>query len=313
MDGPLSRPRAVPPPGATAFTTVLTELHDARRARLLPPKLYLPDSPPRGLILFSHGLGGSREGGSLWLSHWAHQGLAGLAVQHPGSDATLLAGASPLALRRALRNAMTPEALTRRAEDLAFVLTRIGHDTALPPSLHNIRAIGLCGHSFGAVTVQLLAGERRPCQPAFPADPRVHAALALSPSARQVHAEHPLATRFGNIRLPFLSITGTRDDGMGPSDITAAQRELPYRHMPPGKKYLLVFEGGTHLDFAGQASTAERGLAGLPSRLPPFHDRLLNASSAFWHAHLAGDTLALNWLDNQCRAQLRPNDRFETK
>lgn len=311
MDRPVSRPEAPP----AAFGTRLTELHDSRRARRLPLKLYLPElAHPRGLILFSHGLGGSRESGSEWLAHWAAEGFAAVAVQHPGSDAGLLHNNSPLALRRAFQAAMNPAELACRAEDLRFVLARLGHDPALPAALGEAPAIGLAGHSFGAVTVQLLAGERRPHHPPEIPDPRVSAVLAFSPSARDPHGGGGLEHRFGAIHLPFLSVTGSRDDGMGLSDINAANREQPFRHMPADtSKYLLVFANGNHLDFSGEAAQGEGALLRLPRPAPVFRANLLAASSAFWRAHLAGDDAARRWLTTTFPGQLRPDDRFEQR
>ena len=317
MDSPLSAEAARTPVGPQApapCLTHLTDIHDSRRGRSLPLKLYLPDQPaPAGLILFSHGLGGSREGGSDWLSHWAGLGFAAIAVQHPGSDTGLLHKQSPLALRKAFREAMNPEELARRADDLRFLLGRIGRKGDLPEAINGVSRVGLCGHSFGAVTVQLLAGERRPDQRTEPVDPRVGAVLALSPSARHADRGPGLGHRFGQVQLPFFSITGSRDDGMGLSDITAENRELPFRHMPPGDKYLLVFAGGTHLDFAGQASAMEGSMFHIRRKAPVFRDNLLAASSAFWQAHLADDADARCWLSTTLPGRLRPEDRFETK
>lgn len=312
MDGPLSTFATA---GPERVDTRLADLHDTRRARSLPVKLYLPDPPaPRGLILFSHGLGGSREGGAAWLCHWASHGFAALAIQHPGSDSTLLRNNSPLALRSAFKAAMNPQELTRRVDDLHFVLRCIGRHPALPDAIHGATAIGLAGHSFGAVTVQLLAGERRPTQPPQPLDARVGAALALSPSARQADSGPGLDHRFGQIHLPFFSLTGSRDDGMGLSDITAANRELPYRHMPAdGVKYLLVFAGGNHLDFAGEASDAEGVVFRIRREPATFRPQLLAASTVYWLAHLAGDAAARVWLDTDLATCLRPDDRFEHK
>ena len=320
MDGPLSPLPAggTPDPGAAGPWRVGTRLgdaHDTRRARTLPFKLYLPDAPrPGGLILFSHGLGGTREGGARWLAHWASHGFAALAVQHPGSDAGVLGKGSPLGLRRALKAAMNPDELARRADDIRFVMQRLGHDPQLPAA---DLPIGLAGHSFGAVTVQLLAGERRAGHPATPPDPRLRAVLALSPSARQPDAPPGLAQRFAPLRLPFMGITGSRDDGMGLSDISAANRELPYRHMPAGlagpDKYLLVFGGGNHLDFAGQASHAETAMFAIRREPAAFHANLLAAGTAFWQAHLAGDAAAARWLVTDLPGRLRPIDRFEFK
>lgn len=291
----------------------LLDLHDTRRARTLPLKLYVPEGrAPLGLILFSHGLGGSREGGADWLTHWSSQGFAALAVQHPGSDASLLRNNSPLGLRHALKAAMNPEALACRAEDIRFILSRVGRDPALA-DVASVEAIGLSGHSFGAVTVQLLAGERRSQHVPVALDPRVRAILAFSPSARFADQGPSLDQRFGGIHLPFFSITGSRDDGMGLSDITAANRELPYRHMPAGDKYLLVFAGGNHLDFAGQASAAEGALFHLRREPASFRPGLLAASTAFWQAYLAGAPEARGWLTATLPTQLRSEDRFEYK
>ncbi len=314
MDRPLNRP-AAGAAGPCRVSTRLTLLHDTRRARSLPLKLYLPDLPcSKGLILFSHGLGGSREGGADWLQHWASHGFAAIAVQHPGSDVSLLRNNSPLALRHAFKAAMNPEELARRVDDLRFVIRHIGHDSSLPDIINSATDIGIAGHSFGAVTVQILAGERRPDQHPEPPDPRVHAALALSPSARFEDIGPGLDHRFGHIHLPFFSLTGSRDDGMGLSDITAANRELPYRHMPAdNSKYLLVFAQGNHLDFAGQASAAEGAVFHIRRSPPVFRDNLLAASTAYWRAHLAGDANAQHWLTSDLPGLLRPDDRFEHK
>ncbi|WP_374479805.1 alpha/beta hydrolase family protein [Zoogloea sp.] len=317
MDGPLTHtPAAASTPAAAgllARSQQLLDLHDTRRARTLPLKLYLPEGrQPHGLILFSHGLGGSREGGADWLAHWCSHGFAALAVQHPGSDASLLRNNSPLGLRHALKAAMNPDELARRAEDIRFVLSRIGRDPALA-AIADIHAIGLAGHSFGAVTVQLVAGEHRPRHLPVALDPRIRAVLALSPSARFADQGPSLDQRFGGIHLPFFSITGSRDDGMGLSDITAANRELPYRHMPAGDKYLLVFAGGNHLDFAGQASAAEGAVFRLRREPPPFQHALLAASTAFWQAYLQRDDNAHHWLTTALTDHLRSDDRFEFK
>lgn len=316
MDRPLTIADADPGlPGPWDFDSSRIEIHDPERQRSLPLCLYLPAAPwLRGLLVFSHGLGGTRDGGRAWLSHWASHGIAAIAIQHPGSDASLLGeGRSPLALRQAFKAAMSPEQLTLRLDDLHFLLAAIGTNPALPTRLATAPAIGLCGHSFGAVTVQLLTGERRPGRTPRPLDPRVRAALALSPSARQPELGPGLAQRFSAIELPFMSLTGTRDDGMGLSDITAANRELPFRHMAPGHKYLLVFDGGTHLDFAGQASDAEGSVFRLRRNPPRFGEALLAASTAFWLAHLADDSPSLDWLHTTLPGRLQPGDRFEIR
>lgn len=276
--------------------------HDAARRRDLPLRLYRPAGPgPWPAIVFSHGLGGSRAAGEAWLRHWASGGFLGVALQHAGSDEARCGGASPLALRRLLKTAMTRENLTLRAGDVSFAVDELQRRRLADP-----RRVGVAGHSFGAATAQALAGERPGPGASAPwRDPRLKAGLALSPSARGEAAALP--QRFGAIDIPFFSITGSRDEGIGPGDVTAAQRLLPHRHMPSPDKYLLVLAGGSHLHFSGNAQRRQP----TPARLEA---AVQAASLAFWHAHLNGDEAARRWLRaGELRGQLDPADLFEVK
>ncbi len=80
--------------GPLAVTSVTQSWRDARRIRDLPVKIYLPE-PAASLaadgdkgaaaarfpvILFSHGLGGNRDGGARWARHWASHGYVVVAI-----------------------------------------------------------------------------------------------------------------------------------------------------------------------------------------------------------------------------------------
>ena len=59
---------------------------DARRDRRVPVRLYLPASTAAApVVLFSHGLGGSREGNAFMGRHWAARGYVAVFLQHPGA------------------------------------------------------------------------------------------------------------------------------------------------------------------------------------------------------------------------------------
>src|ERR1700712_5603134 len=62
--------------------------HDAARARDLPVKLYFPVEgvAPFPVIIFSHGVGGSREAFSYLGETWASHGYVAVFLQHPGTD-----------------------------------------------------------------------------------------------------------------------------------------------------------------------------------------------------------------------------------
>ena len=76
---------------------------------------------------------------------------------------------------------------------------------------------------------------------------------------------------------------------------------------------LLVFAGGNHLDFAGEASDAEGVVFRIRRQPAAFRAPLLAASTAFWRAHLTADAAARQWLHSDFPAHLRPDDRFEHK
>ena len=62
-------------------------VHDAARNRDIPVRVYLPaNTAPAPVILFSHGLGGSRAGSVFLGEHWAARGCVAVFLQHPGSD-----------------------------------------------------------------------------------------------------------------------------------------------------------------------------------------------------------------------------------
>src|SRR5437870_2978020 len=62
-------------------------VNDARRMRELPLKVYLPATNASApVVLFSHGLGGTRAGSAFLGKHWAGRGYVAVFLQHPGSD-----------------------------------------------------------------------------------------------------------------------------------------------------------------------------------------------------------------------------------
>lgn len=265
--------------------------HDAQRNRLLPVKLRVPQGARHTpVILFSHGLGGSREGGKVWSEHWATFGYLVVHIQHPGSD-----HASQPAYANSLQQYLA------RIQDVRFVLDelqrrQLAHDPLLAQA--DLTRIGMSGHSFGAQTTLALSGMRLGHAVEngdIPFDARVGAALAFCPTtAGPETTESDYAFRFGSMLQPFMTITGT-DDGE-PSSIGYAwqNRQIPYQYMPGPGKYLLVLKGADHWVYVGQP--------GVPRTVRP-QDAVITrwtklATTAFWDAHLKSDMNARAWLDS---------------
>lgn len=297
--------------GPWPVSCALLEWQDSRRGRQLPLRVYLPadrdSGPPLPMVVFSHGVGGSRFSGEVWLRHWASWGIVGIAVQHPGSDDRIFTDRPPMAVRSILRNTMTPDQLADRAGDLRFVIDQLttGAIAGADPA-----RIGIAGHSFGAVTVQALSGERLAGRGTRLCDPRPLASLALSPSARGNPVD--LDVRFRDVHRPFFSITGSRDGGIGPSDIAPENRHLPFRHMPGPDKYLLLIEGAGHLDFSGHATAAENRVFRETARSKRDFTPLIKAASTiFWEHHLNTTGESPVSLAQAIAPLLDPGDRFE--
>ena len=62
-------------------------VRDEARDRDIPLRVYLPAATEAApAILFSHGLGGTREGCVYLGKHWSARGYVAVFLQHPGSD-----------------------------------------------------------------------------------------------------------------------------------------------------------------------------------------------------------------------------------
>ena len=274
---------------AEAVRIIEQDWNDSTRNRVVPVRIYLPAvenaagkaSVPLPVILFSHGLGGSRAGGEQWGRHWAANGFISIHLQHRGSDEALWKDKNPLQGFASLTRAMNVENGVLRAQDVQFALDEITRrkkagDTALAGA--DLARIGLSGHSFGARTtmaaVSTLAGKR------------VRAAIAFSPAPEASEALN--RERFGRITIPFLNLTGTADHLPLINDVSAEDRRIPYQFMNAPDKYLLVLAGADHMVFNGQP--AERKWS---EQNRTVHAPLIErVTLAFWKAYLKGDASA---------------------
>jgi predicted dienelactone hydrolase len=271
-------------------------VHEPRQ-RTLPWRLRLPSGDaPCPLVLYSHGLGGSRESGHAWGTAWAEAGVAVLHLQHPGSDIDALRGGP-----RAVQAAGSADQLIERLQDLRFVINELLRRSGVGEAPWNrIRAgsIGVAGHSFGALTTQAVAGQRYPGVGDL-SDPRPRAFVALSPSL-PIGVKMPPSEAFAGVVRPFFALTGSRDAGpiqMNPS----AQRAAVYDALPRGQRALLWLEGATHQTFGGGRFGG--GPDGIPSQgrqdSPDRHSALIaKGTAAWWRWHLLGDEAAHSQLQS---------------
>ncbi len=292
-------------PGPSIVTATLADWHDAARNRPVPVKIYAPATGdgPFPVIIFSHGLGGSREGYEYLGRHWASWGYVAVHVEHLGSDTAVLKKGGRL-LKNLREAADDPRNAQARPADVRFVLDRLEklNQGGLPLLSHrlDLTRIGMAGHSFGAWTTMAIAG-----QGGIYADPRVKAAIAMSTPA-PFRKEYDRV--FRNVHIPILHMTGTLDDSPV-GDTKAADRRIPYNHIQGVDQYLVTFQGGDHMIFSGR-----RILEGDRAKDPLFHSLILQGTTAFWDAYLKGDAKAKAWLaDGGYAAALGQDGKLEEK
>jgi predicted dienelactone hydrolase len=285
-------------------------IHDEARNRDIPIRVYrcgkIKAAP---VLLFSHGLGGSREMGLYLGEHWAARGYIAVFLQHPGSDTSVWKGKRPAQIMTAMKEAANAENFLLRAKDVPAVLDQL--EVWNKDSKHelfgafDLEQIGMSGHSFGAVTTQAVSGQTAARGKFNLTDPRIKAALPMSPSSPAVGDP---ASAFGKVGIPWLLMTGTKDvSAIGGA--TVETRRAVYPALPPGGKYELVLDEAEHSVFTDRELPGDRN-----KRNPNHHRVILALSTAFWDAYLKGDERAKSWLDGEGpRAVMETKDLWQKK
>jgi predicted dienelactone hydrolase len=275
--------------------------YDAVRGRNVPARIYYPSGSSTvekfPAIIFSTGLGRSRDDCAYLGRHWASCGYVSVHVQHKGSDEAVRQGS--LRPKKELQHAFySPQNIRNRPMDLIFVIDQLEqmHRTGSTPGDRiDLARIGVSGHDFGAQTVLALAGQVLPGQLTI-TDPRVKAVVAMSSPVPL--GQVPLDQAYANISRPCLHITGTADNSIV-GTTQASQRRLPFDHTSGADQYLVTLYGADHMTYSGHARAANAGYDAM------FHRLIAECSAVFWDAYLKDDAGARAWLTgNRIQAHL---------
>ena len=265
---------------AVADTTVV----DSVRARTIPLRIYMPRAEGRvPLIIFSHGLGSSKEGAGYLGMAWARKGYVSLHLQHPDSDSSLnwfqLYRASYD--RRVFRN---------RPMDVTFVLDQLmaaGTDPVVQRAAARIDFdhVGVGGHSYGAYTSLVVAGglikvDEGPRISLL--DKRVDAIVGLSSPRMKAFTSREA---YGQITVPILHMTGTRDTSWI-FRTKPYHRRIPFDSITRSEQYLVTMAGAMHGSFSERTERAPE------ENLERFHAETVKFTGAFWDAFLKNDQRA---------------------
>jgi len=206
------------------------------------------------VVVFSHGIGGSRRGYSWLGQHLARQGIASLHLQHVGSDRQLWTGGSVFNIVGRLQDAAQDGEAIARAQDLRFAL-----DTLLTSELaarFDAERIVAAGHSYGANTTLLASGARveREGRMVELRDERVRAAIVIS--APPFYGEPEPRKILQTVTVPSLHVTATEDIIRIPGYYSGANdRVAVFDAVGSTKKWLAMYEGGSHSMFTDRSGT----------------------------------------------------------
>lgn len=276
-------------------------IDERRNNREVPYKIYYPsgyagDKLP--LIVWSHGLGGSCDGAGFLGRHMASCGYIVLHVTHFGTDTSLWEGKPGHPWDNIRAAHISRKVTLARFQDIPFVLDQIlaGHEFG--EDVENIidtDRIGMSGHSFGAITTQVMAGQMlgKRARKYRLFEDRFKAAIAYCPSPTYNHSSEPHEDIYGSIELPTFYMTGTEDDSPV-SNFDYTYRLPIYKCAQGDDQHLIVIEDADHMVFAGS-----RGKLGANPLRSVHEDIIKTSSQAFWDAYLKEDEDAFLWLTGE--------------
>lgn len=309
-----------PPTPSMEVAVLKLNWHDAARDREVPSKIYFPKEGegPFPVVIFSHGLGGSRNNYEYLGCHWAGCGYVSVHLQHIGSDDRVWKDL-PLAERgKSLQKAASSISnALNRPFDGQFALNQIeklNADESSPlKGRLDLKAMAIAGHSFGGYTSLALAGQTF-MLPFFQSkrfdEPRLKAAIQMSAPAPANRRD--MNQSFSTITIPVMHLTGTKDFLQLLPQTTAADRRIPYDHMCNSETCLIIFNDGDHMVFSGRERTAAT-----PEKLAQdavFQKLICTSTTTFWDAYVKGNLEAKNWLiEGGCEKLLGKEASFEHK
>jgi len=293
-------------PGPFQVKQELGVWQDAQRDnRQVPYKLYYPadrkDKTP--IVVWSHGVFGSRESASYLGEHLASHGIAALHLQHPGTDASLIEpDTGKLGKLWAFMKMMRDkETFILRFADPRFVVDQLKQFAASGGGngMLDTQRMGMAGHSLGAITTMAVAGQKFDSTAHF-AIPEFKGAMVMSPSGKDPE------NKFDDMLMPIFHFTGTDDDSVA-RDFEPEDRKVIFDAIDDQDQYFLNLDKAVHMTFTGKQIEED-----------PYLDEHLKvikmAAVSYWKMVLGQDQKAQVWLQSDGLANgLAAGDHFQFK
>ncbi len=282
--------------------------NDDGSIREIPFKIYYPGDSKSGqtfpVIIWSHGYGGSQDGAGFLSRFLVSHGYILVHPTHRGTDSSIWEGKPGHPWDVLKDHQVSRQTTLNRYYDITFVVDELKRWGQLNPKigqLMDLDQIGMSGHSFGAITTQVLSGQKTPNKDnklINITDSRLVASIAYSPVPGVSHLskgseENDDVNIYETIQTPILLMTGTED--FSPiNNLPHTDRLKVFEGIDKADKALLVKEGGDHMVYNGTRGQ----LAANPLRVR--HEELIKwVSLAWWEYWLKSDEAAQRWLSDK--------------
>ncbi len=278
--------------------------NDDGSTRVIDFKLYhpiddtTPLTTPMPTIIWSHGFGGNKDGAAFLSRYLTTFGYNILHITHHGTDSSLWEGKPGHPWNHLRKAKVSRHTSLNRFHDVPFVLDAIKKWAKENPEvgeLMDLENLGMSGHSFGALTTQIMAGQLTPdkdhnlvslCEDRFKAG-----ILYSVVPVKHLMSEPETIEAYNAITLPLLHMTGT-DDGSPIEDFGYEERLVVYNNTINAPKHLLVKQEGDHMVYNGTRGK----LAANPLR--ERHEDIIKITAlAYWDMMLKNSSEATEWLE----------------
>ena len=277
---------------------------EAREGRAVPFKVYHPADYEGGkmpVILWSHGFGGNRDGAAFISRYLSSHGYTLVHMTHPGTDSSLWEGKPGHPWDILQKASVTRETTLNRFKDVSFLIDQLpgwAEKESEVGEYMDLTRFGMSGHSFGAMTTQVMAGQMFPDENdklISLREPRITCGILYSPvPIKHLTGEMPEPHIYGPIDIPLLHMTGT-EDASPLHDFGYERRLAVHEYSDHPEKYLQVLQGGDHMIYNGT-----RGKLGANDLRDEHEAQIKMAALAFWDAQLKDDEAARAFLQESC-------------
>lgn len=286
------------------------EWHDSKRNRTVPYKIYYPDiqsGAPLPVIIWSHGLGGTQDGAGFIARFLASHGYVHINIGHDGTNDSLWRGKEGHPWDNIRKATITWETVLNRYLDVPFVLDKLA-DTDMPCAM-DLSRIGMSGHSFGAITTQIMAGQLTGnTDPIDLSDNRFKAAIAYSP-VPNVRLPLPPETVYGGIKIPLLHLTGSEDHSPLDGPIQHLRDPIfDHAGQNGAMQMRVILNHADHMVFNGS-----RGQLPDYDGMEENKNQIKILALMWWDIFLRGDADAYQWMHRNMQNYLGVSSRVSIK